>query len=115
MLWRLFLNSSLLVKCPLGGYSYTWAHKSATKMSKSAIKAIHGVNGASDNHKSSNRNSIWLDIVRDLSSLKQKGIDLLTIVRKKVGNGENTLFWDDSWLGEAALKIQYTRLYALEL
>nr|GEV51631.1 RNA-directed DNA polymerase, eukaryota [Tanacetum cinerariifolium] len=79
------------------------------------IKAIHGVKGAIDNHVSTNRNSIWLNIVRDIYSLKQKGIDLLSFVRKKVSDGESSLFWDDTWLGEATLKMQYPRLYALEL
>lgn len=32
-----------------------------------------------------------------------------------MGNGENTLFWVDTWLGEVALKTQYPRLYALYL
>ncbi|GJX66847.1 hypothetical protein Tco_0302574 [Tanacetum coccineum] len=79
------------------------------------IKAIHGVIGAFDNHNSTNRNFIWLDIVHDLSSLNRKGIDLLALVRKKVGNGENSLFWDGIWFGDVALKNQYPRLYALDL
>ncbi|GJX80878.1 hypothetical protein Tco_0329027 [Tanacetum coccineum] len=43
-----------------------------------------------------------------------KGIDLFPFVRKEVGNGEHSLFWDDIWLDEMALKHQYPRLYALE-
>ena len=34
---------------------------------------------------------------------------------KKIGNGENTSFWNDIWLGEIALKDLYKRLYALEM
>nr|GEV71650.1 RNA-directed DNA polymerase, eukaryota, reverse transcriptase zinc-binding domain protein [Tanacetum cinerariifolium] len=79
------------------------------------IKAVHGVKGSIDNHVSTNRNSIWLNIVRDIYSLIRKRIDLLSFVRKKVGDGESSLFWDDTWLGEATLKMQYLRLYALEL
>ncbi|GKD39680.1 RNA-directed DNA polymerase, eukaryota [Tanacetum coccineum] len=33
---------------------------------------------------------------------------------KKVGNGEDTLFWDEIWLDKIALKHQYPRLYTLE-
>ncbi|GKC07142.1 RNA-directed DNA polymerase, eukaryota [Tanacetum coccineum] len=40
--------------------------------------------------------------------------NLMEYIQKKVGNGENTSFWDDSWLGEVALKVLYKRLYALE-
>ncbi|GJX02527.1 RNA-directed DNA polymerase, eukaryota [Tanacetum coccineum] len=48
------------------------------------IKAIHGAKGGLDTRLSSNRNSIWLDIVRDISSLDRKWIDLLSFVRNKV-------------------------------
>nr|GEZ26924.1 RNA-directed DNA polymerase, eukaryota [Tanacetum cinerariifolium] len=34
--------------------------------------------------------------------------------KKKVGNGENTSFWDENWLGDDNLKSIYPRLYALE-
>ncbi|GKB43988.1 RNA-directed DNA polymerase, eukaryota, reverse transcriptase zinc-binding domain protein [Tanacetum coccineum] len=44
-----------------------------------------------------------------------QGVDLLSFVRKKVGDGESSLFWDDTWLGEDTLKMKYPRLYALEL
>ncbi|GKA47977.1 RNA-directed DNA polymerase, eukaryota, reverse transcriptase zinc-binding domain protein [Tanacetum coccineum] len=38
-----------------------------------------------------------------------------SLFERKVGDGESSLFWDDTWLGEATLKMQYPRLYALEL
>nr|GEX72769.1 RNA-directed DNA polymerase, eukaryota, reverse transcriptase zinc-binding domain protein [Tanacetum cinerariifolium] len=50
-----------------------------------------------------------------LHSLQSKSINLMDFIQKKFGNGENTSFWDDSWLGEAALKVLYKRLYALEM
>ncbi|GKB41933.1 RNA-directed DNA polymerase, eukaryota, reverse transcriptase zinc-binding domain protein, partial [Tanacetum coccineum] len=31
-----------------------------------------------------------------------------------VGNGKNSLFWDDVWMGDTTLKEQYPRVYALE-
>nr|GEX74164.1 putative RNA-directed DNA polymerase, eukaryota, reverse transcriptase zinc-binding domain protein [Tanacetum cinerariifolium] len=81
---------------------------------KRFIQAIHGVRGAIDNKNSSIKGSIWLDIVRDISSLNHKGIDLLATAKKEVGNGENTLFWEDKWIGEVTLKTKYPRLFALE-
>ncbi|GJW42503.1 hypothetical protein Tco_0071302 [Tanacetum coccineum] len=60
------------------------------------------------------RRSPWLDIIRETNSLLNKGIDLLAFIRKKVGNEEDTLFWDETWLGEKSLKYQFPRLYALE-
>ncbi|GJR81287.1 hypothetical protein Tco_0152072 [Tanacetum coccineum] len=78
------------------------------------IKAIYGVHGAFDNFIRIYRSSPWLDILREASTLKSKGIDLCALIRKKVGNGEDTLFWEEHWIGEKELRIQFPRLYALE-
>ncbi|GJW34120.1 RNA-directed DNA polymerase, eukaryota, reverse transcriptase zinc-binding domain protein [Tanacetum coccineum] len=43
-----------------------------------------------------------------------KGIDLLGAIKKKVGNGENTLFWQEPWKGDAPFKNVFPTLYALE-
>ncbi|GKB03278.1 RNA-directed DNA polymerase, eukaryota [Tanacetum coccineum] len=47
------------------------------------------------------------DVILAIHSLQSKGINLMDFIQKKVGNGENTSFWDDSWLGEVALKKNY--------
>ena len=47
------------------------------------IQAVHGSRGALDSCISSTRRSPWLDIIRDLHSLKSKGIDLMQFIRKK--------------------------------
>nr|GEV66534.1 RNA-directed DNA polymerase, eukaryota, reverse transcriptase zinc-binding domain protein [Tanacetum cinerariifolium] len=59
--------------------------------------------------------SIWLDILKEVVILKNKGIDLMTYCRKKVGNGADTIFWDEVWIREQPLKIQFPRMYALKL
>nr|GEW58414.1 RNA-directed DNA polymerase, eukaryota [Tanacetum cinerariifolium] len=61
------------------------------------------------------RRSPWQDVILAIHSLQSKGINLMDFIQKKVGNSENTSFWDDSWLGEVALKVLYKRLYALEM
>ncbi|GJV04542.1 RNA-directed DNA polymerase, eukaryota [Tanacetum coccineum] len=78
------------------------------------IKANHDVRGAMDTQSVPTRRSIWLDLVREFSFLKFKGIDLIALMKRKLGNGESTLFWDDIWSGEAPLKSKFPRLYALE-
>ena len=35
--------------------------------------------------------------------------------RRVVGNGKNTLFWTDNWLGGVPLKLQFSRLYELSV
>nr|GEY85002.1 RNA-directed DNA polymerase, eukaryota [Tanacetum cinerariifolium] len=59
--------------------------------------------------------SPWNCILRELNSLLSKGINLLALLKKKVGNGVNTLFCDDCWINEAPLSRTFPRLYALEI
>ncbi|GKE92814.1 hypothetical protein Tco_1573909, partial [Tanacetum coccineum] len=66
--------------------------------------------GALDTHKLIPRRSPWQDVILAIHSLQSKGINLMDFIQKKVGNGENTSFWDDSWLGEVALKVLYKRM-----
>nr|GFA30431.1 RNA-directed DNA polymerase, eukaryota, reverse transcriptase zinc-binding domain protein [Tanacetum cinerariifolium] len=68
------------------------------------IKAIFGNKRALYTHKLIPRRSPWQDVILTIHSLQSKGINLMDFIQTKVGNGENTSFWDDSWLGEVALK-----------
>ena len=36
-------------------------------------------------------------------------------IKRVVGNGRNTFFWTDNWLGGAPLKLQFNRLYELSV
>ncbi|GKD64091.1 RNA-directed DNA polymerase, eukaryota, reverse transcriptase zinc-binding domain protein [Tanacetum coccineum] len=81
----------------------------------SLIKAIHGVKGNIDDSQTKISGSIWQELVREFAALKSKGIDCVSFIKRKLGNGENTLFWEDIWLGDFALKMTHPRLFALEL
>ncbi|GKA40550.1 hypothetical protein Tco_0733143 [Tanacetum coccineum] len=70
------------------------------------IKAIHGEKGTLGSLDTRPRRSPWLEIVRDINILRSKGIDILSLIRKKVGNGEDTLFWEDIWVDGITLKQQ---------
>ncbi|GJT33861.1 hypothetical protein Tco_0924280 [Tanacetum coccineum] len=78
------------------------------------IAAIHGSRGALDNPLPFTRHSPWLDIVGEFKKLSIKGIDLISLIIKKVGNGEQSYFWDDVWLGDSKFRDLYPRLYLLE-
>ncbi|GKB20091.1 RNA-directed DNA polymerase, eukaryota, reverse transcriptase zinc-binding domain protein [Tanacetum coccineum] len=58
--------------------------------------------------------SIWLNIVKEVDLLKKRGLNLLSFIHKKLGDGSDILFWDDAWHGENAFKDLYPRAYALE-
>ncbi|GJS51899.1 RNA-directed DNA polymerase, eukaryota, reverse transcriptase zinc-binding domain protein [Tanacetum coccineum] len=79
------------------------------------ITALYGERGSLDNVHLVSRRSPWIDIIREFNALSRKGIDLLSHMKKKVGNGDNTSFWNDVWIAEVPLKLFYSRLYALEL
>ncbi|GKF61776.1 hypothetical protein Tco_0181830, partial [Tanacetum coccineum] len=60
------------------------------------------------------RPSLWNSIIREFGTLPLKGINLHAHMKKKVGNGAHTLFWEDSWISDSPLKQIYPRLHALE-
>nr|GEV43530.1 RNA-directed DNA polymerase, eukaryota [Tanacetum cinerariifolium] len=51
------------------------------------------------------RNSPWSDNIKEVAFLSLKGINFLSYVKKKVGNGEHTCFWEDVWLDDHPLKL----------
>ncbi|GJU66242.1 hypothetical protein Tco_1252501 [Tanacetum coccineum] len=46
--------------------------------------------------------------------LSVHGIDLHSLLKIKIGNGENTRFWIDKWVGDTQLSIDFPRLFRLE-
>ncbi|GJW84460.1 hypothetical protein Tco_0157605 [Tanacetum coccineum] len=60
------------------------------------------------------RPSPWNTIIRELDTLSFQGINLHAHLRKKVGNGVHTLFWEDTWITDIPLSQTYPQLYALE-
>ncbi|GJX03584.1 hypothetical protein Tco_0189500 [Tanacetum coccineum] len=78
------------------------------------IKAIYGEDGALNSLSSLSKNSPWLDIILEGTVLRTNGINILDLIHKKVGNGLNTLFSEDLWLDDLALKHKFLRLYALD-
>nr|GEZ38734.1 RNA-directed DNA polymerase, eukaryota [Tanacetum cinerariifolium] len=58
--------------------------------------------------------SCWLNIVKEVSVLQAKGVNVVNYVRLKLGNVESTSFWEDNWINGGVLKDVFPRLYALE-
>ncbi|GKC11654.1 RNA-directed DNA polymerase, eukaryota, reverse transcriptase zinc-binding domain protein [Tanacetum coccineum] len=101
-------NSALLVK-------WVWRFFSdGSSLWSSFIKSMFGNHGATGLKVQPKRRSTWYDILQAVNSLKDKGIDFFQFIRKKIGNGVNTSFWDDSWIDNIPLKVKFQRLYALE-
>nr|GEZ75467.1 RNA-directed DNA polymerase, eukaryota, reverse transcriptase zinc-binding domain protein [Tanacetum cinerariifolium] len=103
------LNRALMFK-------WVWRFKTQKEMLWSrVIKAIHGVNGRIGSHSKIGYKSIWCDIIREVETVKVHGFDLYNCIHKKIGNGADSCFWDDVWIGDTPLKLRYPRLYALEI
>nr|GEV30531.1 RNA-directed DNA polymerase, eukaryota [Tanacetum cinerariifolium] len=48
--------------------------------------------------------SLWLDIIHEVEMFKSGGIDLVTLIHSKLGNGANTSFWEVAWRGRSLFK-----------
>nr|GFA48807.1 RNA-directed DNA polymerase, eukaryota, reverse transcriptase zinc-binding domain protein [Tanacetum cinerariifolium] len=86
-----------------------------TSLCKRVIKAMHGDDGKIGKCLKSGQTSIWRDIVQEMDAFKKQGTDFYSFMKKKLGNGANTVFCEDAWRENTALKHIYPRLYALEL
>nr|GEX63523.1 RNA-directed DNA polymerase, eukaryota, reverse transcriptase zinc-binding domain protein [Tanacetum cinerariifolium] len=51
----------------------------------------------------------------EVHAVKMQGFDILNYMQKKIGNGKDTFFWDDVWLGDTPLKYRFPRVYSLEV
>ena len=79
------------------------------------IKSIHGPQGGLHNASSiKSKSGPWFQIAKLNGDLNDIGIDLHSIFKRKVGNGESTFFWTDKWVGNSPLCYTFPRLYRLE-
>ncbi|GKA21640.1 hypothetical protein Tco_0701629 [Tanacetum coccineum] len=78
------------------------------------IKGIHGEDDKLGKNVNHSHSSIWLDIVREMEQLRNHDTNLISFIHKKMGNGDDTSFWEDVWRGDGAFKSLYPRIYALE-
>nr|GEV08775.1 RNA-directed DNA polymerase, eukaryota, reverse transcriptase zinc-binding domain protein [Tanacetum cinerariifolium] len=78
------------------------------------VKALHGEDGKIGKKVQPRYPSTWLNIINQIESLKLHGIDLVSFITPKLGNGANTSYWDVAWCGDIVFKNLVHRLYALE-
>ncbi|GJR41802.1 RNA-directed DNA polymerase, eukaryota [Tanacetum coccineum] len=97
-------------------FKWYWRFKSnESSLWARVIKAIHWINGSINGFKKPMHRSPWSVIICEINSLANKGINLLQFVKKKIGNGEDTRFWKDTWHSDVPLKNLYPRVFALEI
>ncbi|GJR89309.1 RNA-directed DNA polymerase, eukaryota [Tanacetum coccineum] len=59
--------------------------------------------------------SLLIVVLKAIDSLKSRGVDLMKFCNKVIGNGNNSKFWQDKWLGQVCFKDKFHRLFNLEL
>ncbi|GKB88668.1 RNA-directed DNA polymerase, eukaryota, partial [Tanacetum coccineum] len=53
--------------------------------------------------------------MREVNKLKGKGFDFWSHCKKRIGNGDDSRFWFDCWIGDVPLRVKFPRLFALDL
>ncbi|GJV09607.1 RNA-directed DNA polymerase, eukaryota, reverse transcriptase zinc-binding domain protein [Tanacetum coccineum] len=83
------------------------------------VKSIYGNHGGLKDEEGVHRmfrGSKWGDIVKTGRDIQNLGFNFCSSFEKKLGNGNNTLFWLDSWIGDGViLSEKFHRLYRLEI
>ncbi|GKA04618.1 RNA-directed DNA polymerase, eukaryota, reverse transcriptase zinc-binding domain protein [Tanacetum coccineum] len=95
------LRSNFFLGSDLGERKMAWVSWKTCLASKEmgglGIGSIHALNVGLFQ-------SPWRGILSMVKSIKLKGVDLLSLCRRKLGNGETVSFWDDCWCGDQSLK-----------
>nr|GFA18267.1 hypothetical protein [Tanacetum cinerariifolium] len=78
------------------------------------IRAVHDNSEGIETHSRVSYSSTWLSIVNEVNKMRNKGIDELKYMKIHVGNGLNTMFWEDVWMSNKNFKTSFPRIYALE-
>ncbi|GJX39412.1 RNA-directed DNA polymerase, eukaryota, reverse transcriptase zinc-binding domain protein [Tanacetum coccineum] len=100
------------------GLLYKWIWRFLNKPSDlwaRVIQCIYGLDGGIHTALSNSQKcTTWGFIVHLITSLKQKGMDLISLCSRKIGNGADTRFWADTWCGKQPLKELFPRIYLLD-
>ena len=54
--------------------------------------------------------SCWFSIMNEVRALQIKGVYIFDIFEHKMGNGESTKFWSDTWYEGGILKDLFPRV-----
>ncbi|GJT03372.1 hypothetical protein Tco_0824541 [Tanacetum coccineum] len=104
------LNDALLFK-------WIWRFRTySNSLWVNVIKEIHGTDGGIGTSRAGNStHSPWNCIVQSASKLQAKGIDLLALCSRSVGDGHSISFWNERWCGGRTFKEMFPHVYTLEV
>ncbi|GKF05408.1 hypothetical protein Tco_0036076 [Tanacetum coccineum] len=100
------------------GLLFKWIWRFLNHPSSLWACVIQSLYGADDgiNSVATHRSmrTTWGAILHSIFSLKQQGMDLLSLCTRNIGNRISTWFWEDTWCGNQPLKIKFPRIYLLD-
>ncbi|GKB76698.1 RNA-directed DNA polymerase, eukaryota [Tanacetum coccineum] len=99
------LNRALILK---------WVWRFVSQDGSLWFRVIQALYGSSLETHQVHMTSLWCSILRELNVLVLKGFDLLAHCKKRIGDGNNTSFWRDPWVGDQPLRLMFPRLFVLE-
>lgn len=82
------------------------------------ISSIYGSDGGLGYNESIQNNvgkGPWVGIIKSGWEINNVGIEFRSSFCKKTGDGDQTRFWEDDWVGSGKLKNIFSRLYNLEV
>ncbi|GJY23749.1 hypothetical protein Tco_0397407 [Tanacetum coccineum] len=79
------------------------------------IRSIYGSSGCLNVNATIRSNvGVWYQIVKLKNDLLKVNINLPSIFKIRLGNGQSTSFWHDPWIGGSPLEDSFLRLYRLD-
>ncbi|GJU55961.1 RNA-directed DNA polymerase, eukaryota [Tanacetum coccineum] len=93
---------------------FKWVWRFISRDNSLWCRLILSMHGSKLPSSSPFRYSTWLSIIREIHSLKDRGVDLVSHCRIHVGNGLRTNFWKEVWIGDNPLCVLFPRIFALE-
>nr|GEV69793.1 RNA-directed DNA polymerase, eukaryota [Tanacetum cinerariifolium] len=81
------------------GLMFKWVWRFITQKNSlwaKVITAIHGDDGKIGKTVNPTFPSIWINIIQEVAVMKTEGIDIVSFIKPKCGNGTNISFWNDA-------------------
>ncbi|XP_071694267.1 uncharacterized mitochondrial protein AtMg00310-like [Rutidosis leptorrhynchoides] len=100
-------NQASLIK-----WAWHYAYNPGSKWVE-VINSVHGT-GAGINGSVIWGPVLWFNMVYLFRKAIENGKLPRNVLRRKIGDGHNTLFWIDNWIGDGCLKDKFNRLYHLD-
>ncbi|GJY69502.1 RNA-directed DNA polymerase, eukaryota [Tanacetum coccineum] len=97
------------------GLLFKWMWRFLSRDDSLWARFIQATHGSNTQVISASYPSLWSSIIKEVNTLKSQGIDFLSHCKIRVGNGRNTNFWKDPWIGDSRLCLMFPRLYALDI